>query len=484
MQNSSLITILKTFSQKEIKSFGRFVRSPYFNTSEATAALFSELKRYYPEFSSPEIEKQAIFKKIYGSQNYSEELTRKLTSNLIKLAEEFITQQKLEQLKPYKDNFMLDGYLDRKLASLYKKKYDAVLKEFNANNKIDENYYLIAHKLNVSRIYYYLMVNDLDAYSKQYEITADKFTLGFLNFLFKAAAQLVGLEKIVNYRAENALVTKFMKSFDFEVFFASGFAADETEIMIVKLYYHNYMMLVEPENEEHYHLYKSLFIASSAAISRGENFNLLLNLEAYCALKINHGNEKFFDEIMDVYEKMFEMNIYSFNENEPLPQMQFRNILLCAMRGYEASSFKDIAHLTLSKIDKEAQPLNSIYVNALYAFKQKDFGECLKQLAKIDPVYFGFKTDYRNFQLMCYYELGEIETALSVIDSYKHFLAGNESLSGIFREGNTNFIKFIGELIRLKAEPDEFRLNKLEKTIAGTLNVFNKWWLTAKIREF
>src|SRR5690349_9138914 len=104
MHNSSLFSILKTFSKTEIKSFGKFVDSPYFNTSEATALLFHEVRKFYPLFESDELTKEALFIKVYGNGKYSEDLMRKLISNLIKLSEEFITQEKLKELKYYKSN--------------------------------------------------------------------------------------------------------------------------------------------------------------------------------------------------------------------------------------------------------------------------------------------------------------------------------------------------------------------------------------------
>lgn len=152
MENSSLIKILKTFTKREIKAFEKFVDSPYFNTSEATALLFQKIKKYYPLFESNELIKESLFTKIYVGQKYSEELMRKLMSNLIKLSEEFITQEKLKELKYYKSNFMLNGLLDRKLTAQFAKKYELIEKDFHRENKIDENYYSVLHKLQVSRI--------------------------------------------------------------------------------------------------------------------------------------------------------------------------------------------------------------------------------------------------------------------------------------------------------------------------------------------
>lgn len=483
MQNSSLFNILKTFSKPEIRLFGKFVDSPYFNTSEATALLFHEVRKFYPLFESEELSKEALFIKVYRNEKYSEELMRKLISNLIKLSKEFITQEKLKELKYYKSNFMLNGLLDRKLTGAFVKKYEVTEKEFHRENKIDENFYSILHKLQVSKIYYNLLTNDLSEYTKQYERTADYFTLGFFSFILKTSAQLVNFEKVFNYRSDKALVTHFMKNFDFKNFIDANTFIDEAGEKIAKMYYYNYMMLAEPETEDHYYSYKRLFFEASPHISRGEIFNLFLNIESYASLKIHMGKHDFLHELLDIYEQMFDMNIYSFSETEPLPPIQFRNIILSALGGYDLVSFEKIAKKCLDRIDKKNVPTNSLYIKALAGFKKKDFGNCLEYLGKIDLNFFGYKTDYRNFQLMSYYELGLIESAISLIDSYKHYIAASQDLSQIFREGNSNFIKYVQELIKMKSG-DDFKLKKIKESLNSTPNIFNKWWLLEKAAEF
>ena len=90
MKNSQIVKILRTFSKAEIKSFGIFVNSPYFNTSEATSELLGAIRRFFPEFSGADFTKQKLFAEVYGKRKYNNELFNKLISNLLKLSLEFI----------------------------------------------------------------------------------------------------------------------------------------------------------------------------------------------------------------------------------------------------------------------------------------------------------------------------------------------------------------------------------------------------------
>ena len=99
MQNSSLTRVLKNFSKDEFKSFGKFVHSPYFNTSEATILLFEEMKKFYPLFAKKDFTRENLFHAVYGDKDYRDELLRKLISNLIKLSEEFIFINNIKYIK-------------------------------------------------------------------------------------------------------------------------------------------------------------------------------------------------------------------------------------------------------------------------------------------------------------------------------------------------------------------------------------------------
>ena len=116
MKDSQIITILKTFSKPEMRSFEKFVNSPYYNTSAATSKLFGALRKYYADFSHENLTKQKLFASIYGKRKYSNELFNKLSSNLIKLSLEFIAETN-NTLEKYA---LLRGLRKKGLNSMFK----------------------------------------------------------------------------------------------------------------------------------------------------------------------------------------------------------------------------------------------------------------------------------------------------------------------------------------------------------------------------
>ena len=55
MIKSKIVETLGTFSQNEFKTFGKFVNSPYFNSSKSAVKFYNYLRKFYPDFENEKI---------------------------------------------------------------------------------------------------------------------------------------------------------------------------------------------------------------------------------------------------------------------------------------------------------------------------------------------------------------------------------------------------------------------------------------------
>ena len=91
MKDLKLTSLLKTFSKQEIKDFEKYLQSPFLNTSgEYILKFFETVKKYYPGFDSDNFTKQNIFKEIYPKEKYNDARMRKLTSETMKLIQDYL----------------------------------------------------------------------------------------------------------------------------------------------------------------------------------------------------------------------------------------------------------------------------------------------------------------------------------------------------------------------------------------------------------
>ena len=64
MKSYSIIQILRTFTPEEVKSFTKFLRSPYFGGTNFILKFWEVLKKGYPDFEEKHIKKETVFSKL------------------------------------------------------------------------------------------------------------------------------------------------------------------------------------------------------------------------------------------------------------------------------------------------------------------------------------------------------------------------------------------------------------------------------------
>ncbi len=113
---------------------------------------------------------------------------------------------------------------------------------------------------------------------------------------------------------------------------------------------------------------------------------------------------------------------------------------------------------------------------------RNEFERALEQMLTIRYDLFGVKFYLRNLQMMIYYELNDHNSFLLLLDSYRHFLNNNRSVTEDWKKTQTVLIKFLTRLFNLKENYDEYELKKLKQDVSSSL-VLKKQWLLRKIEE-
>lgn len=84
---------------------------------------------------------------------------------------------------------------------------------------------------------------------------------------------------------------------------------------------------------------------------------------------------------------------------------------------------------------------------------------------------------------MSYYELNYTEPALSMIDSYKHFVNDNKNISDVFRESHLRFINSLQSLILSKEKNQTDKLSLLKEKLTPFKAERRISWIIDKIDE-
>ena len=128
MHNNKVYTILQHFDKNDFKQFNKYINSPYFNKSKLLIRYFDQLEKHLHSKNSDDFPKEKFWKKIFPNQHYNDVRFRKLSSDLLKIIEGYLSQIEFD-----KSDFLKVENLIKTIGNKgIEKLYQPTLK--NANN--------------------------------------------------------------------------------------------------------------------------------------------------------------------------------------------------------------------------------------------------------------------------------------------------------------------------------------------------------------
>ncbi len=483
MVKSRLIALLSKFTIKELKEFEKFVSSPYFSKGRDLKPLFTQLKRYYPDFSSPELNVETIFKKLFPGKKFdrkkSSHAMQVLISELLLLAEKFLVHNSLSSpARSYQFNSILaESYREKDLMgpvlkillknseqlSIEETTFDHYTKRLETNMSVSGVYYT----LNKSKeSYEFSRKNLLYIYAYIFDIM-NKFTNDYFVNRYTYNYQYSGFE----------LIKAFVESFDPELFDAKC-EKDEFETKSVTLL--NYYMLKSRLDENDIESLTRIFAIYSDIfdnLSRHSQwfiFALLFN-RLYGRIRFDTFYLHKANELIDF---VFGKKIFSTHENINLHLGSYHSALMVKAALSNSSDLADFINDYCNKTDPEYHDSLSEYSNAMLNFKNSMYGDALKKVSQKDILNFPqIKINKHKVKICSLFELSYFEEAILSIDSFEHFLRKNKNVSEIVKTENLKFVSGMKKLLKIRlgdySEPD-FELNKIIEMNRNSL--FGYWF--------
>ncbi|HAY32971.1 MAG TPA: hypothetical protein DCY06_02450 [Bacteroidetes bacterium] len=163
--------------------------------------------------------------------------------------------------------------------------------------------------------------------------------------------------------------------------------------------------------------------------------------------------------------------------------MKFRNTYLTAFSLNEYEWVENFIK-NYGKEIIESDRVNSVKIAyAQLEFERGNYENVLESVAGINADHAYSKIDIRNLTLMSYYELNHTESALSMIDSYRHFINNSSNLSEVFRESHLRFVNSLNSLIIFKGKNQKEKLMELKDKLLPFRKERRVNWLIGKIDE-
>ncbi|MFZ1321864.1 MAG: hypothetical protein WAT71_09940 [Ignavibacteria bacterium] len=476
MHNSKLIQVLKTFSKKEIKQFREYTQSPFFNKNKNVIYLLEELRKFHPEFENKNLDAKIIFEKIYPGNEYDYFKIRNLTSDLLVVSMEFFKIISFQNNEHQNTLALLEQLRDRSLDKLFEKLFNSYYEKINSNSVRDEFYY--SHMADLK--------NELKSYyspkrpNSDFNLIQEQLDFELTNFLIKALdLYTIMLHEIKqnNYHFDLTMFDEVMMYLE---------KNKNTIAPVLKMFYLIILLHKDLEDDIFFEL-KEHYKKISDSLGFYEKYMCFLHMSAFCAWRYNNDcRTDFMKEHFYLSKENLESNTILLGK---IMYMDFLNHVKIAGRVKEYNW----AEKYIAKFKDQLNEEKESTLNFSYGFIEYMKGNRLKALDLLSQTNFPnfiIKVQVKILMLQICYEEGFYDQAVTMIDSFRHFLARENSIKENYKESFYDFMRITGELIRLKTSTgkneNKSDLKRLKDAAENSAqNQFGiKLWLFEMIRNF
>ncbi|MBV6478796.1 MAG: hypothetical protein HGGPFJEG_01553 [Ignavibacteria bacterium] len=483
MKNSRVIDILKSFNDEDIKLFRKFLDSPFINSRRKISLLLDYLIKLHPEYDSSRIEKETIFKKIFPDEKYKDKKISNYITDLTKAAEDYLMHDAIISDDIESLIFTSKGFYKKKLHKHALRIIGRIEKKIEPGFSSEKNYFSIMRKIHYLKGVYF---SDSD-FQKLNESEHSSFEIAALQFLvdytWMMCERHTGSGTLLT-KSKNNLTEVIAQSFDLKIFLELADKFVGRLGIIAKLHYMILKTIEAPDSSEDYESLKKMFYENISSFDRAERFMLFGHLLNSCGEKIReYRQDRYAEEMYDVYKKMLEHNAYSKSESEYLLLIDYRNLMLLTILYNDADFLEKLYKEYSVYLNPEFKEDIILLSEANFYFLKGDFNKCLEQISKIRNENYIINLDYRMLKLKTYYELGFIEEAFSLIDSHKHYISNTKEISKFTKYSNQKFLKIFSELLKAKTGFKKNKLFSLENEIENVGKYQFKDWFKRKAEE-
>ena len=443
--------------------------SPYFNRSEQLVQLFELYVELVNETEKEYAGKENWWSILQPQKSFNDVRFRKYQSDLLRLVEYYLIQEKFEQDSVRQKDYLCESILDEQFESLYENSIKRLEKTIESYPYRSSDYYYNRYLLK-SRIYEIGEAKHDRKKKRPVEEVLNNIEIFSLSEKFRYTCLALSHRAIYNYEYDIPDLNEVVKH--------SKIRLSDNPNLIV--YYQMYLTQVDPPNEEHYFNLKNMLIKYGQLFPLKEAEFVYFSALNYCIRKINRGKEHFRIETFELYKDLLEKNILTFKGS--ISPWHFKNITTIGLQVGEID-WVDAFIEQYSSMIPEKFKLNAVSFNsAQVAFKRGDYSKVLRILSTVEYDDITYNLNSKAIQLMTYYETQEIEALYSLMESFRTFLNRHKEFPARKRKSYNNLIRYTKKITKTSTNnlSDLLKIHDEIQDNPGTASIE---WLREKIAE-
>ena len=491
LHKNKIIEILATFSKEDVKRFREYLNSPFFNKSEKLIRLYEALIIFHPHFNSRNFTEINIFNNLNPGMKFNISTFRNLLSDLSFAAENYLSIvnfnekyfEKKDCLRNEQFKRNLSGHLD---AGLKKAEY-----ELNNIKNIDAPYFLNKYKLSTDRLNFNLLFKNKTGKDVILENKRNlnehgkNITCFFANEINRINDNILVMGKTFEIYDDDNFVLNLVSVLNLEKILALLAEGNENESISIlfKLLLAKSKAFSNPDNSRFYYDYKKLVLKEVDTLDKDELRYHTIRLLKYCMMKNSQDSgdetEDFRTERFNVYNLILENKYYKCCVSDFIPVELYRTVLLLSLELKKYTWAFNFIKKYKSELPPDRRENLFNFSCAEYYFCRGRYTDAMKSFHKVKFDHFMLKIDMKNLMLRTYYELDLFDNALSLIDTYKHFLSNDKTLSADEKRINKNFINVLQKMILYRASGKKAGKYLIEQELQKDCS--HKDWMLEKL---
>ncbi len=481
MENSKIIRYLKIMNKHSLNKLEVFLESPCNHIYPNVISLFKVLKRYAPEFISPEIEKENLFKKVFPNVKFNQQLLGNNMKYLVENIEEFLIHERVQK-KPALRAQLLAETLRNENTKLYKDALDKTSLAIEKREFTDTGEFLLS-KLNFhSEKDIFFSISEAREQNNEIQLKNEGLDVWFVYQKLKIWCEMQNRQNIVSVQYEYTFKDELIAFLESRKQILEKYPA-------IQIYHIIYLSLTEPSEESHYKLLIDVLKVHEPELSRAELRSMYDFAQNYCIKKLNSGGTNYAQLLFELYQHLIETKIL-FSDAGKLSPWDFKNIVTLSLRLKQDKWCYNFIEVYKAYLPKEESENAYRYNLAYYYASTNEYKDAKRLLQRVDFSDLFYQLGSKSILLRSYYELNDEESFFAHCESFAKLLIRHKTVSDYQRKVHLNLILYSKKIFRLMLRRNESKRSVGKKEIDGikqkiqtVKQINNLAWLMEKVEE-
>jgi len=484
INKTKLVQILRKLEREEWKNLRKFLRSPYFNTNEKVVALADAIYKFHPEYDQKNCTQAYLFAKIFGKKSlYQEQKLAQLMTQLVKLVEKFLMQERFEKEEMMQQQIRLKCYDERQLDNFFFKEVEK-----------QQTHWLLSEERNATFHQSMLLLNEAIFHhvsTKKAEPMLTSWVEGYTHFqryvLWKTmdwGLMIENRQRLLGETHNTIFIDAILES-------QKEFIAHDVYLRIAQLI----IRYQRKPDAKILFLIKEDFEENFQDLKPEEGLTMIRLISSLVSQKIREGNKEFQLLNFEIHKIQFHAHFAFLNKNIDTDLYIKAITMACICLDFEWALYI-LEKYKFNLVERKKKntykygKVTYLFSIAMNTGSKEKFHQTVETYNSIDKIPQKFEIAIRSKIIRCYYEIFQSTEAertflVDYCNSFQKFLSRKKQMN---EERKMTFLLFITQmkkLIKLKYRQQSTKqeLDEFHDFIIKTDNIFARQWLLEKIVE-